>query len=294
MLWDDTNQETRKSEIAVRLEPIFRRDFPQADRAAVQERIAQEIERDPEPFLTRYVADPRSLGGRFVNSDLMKETFADYTRSNETRNRYNAPVHNAAAVLAAEQFRRAIADNSDLARDVALFLTGIPGAGKTTSVLVGGALPTHVRVLYEGQLANAAQAIEKIELALGAGLRPEITAVHLPAEQALRNILKRFEMEGRGASIEAMASIQGRLPEGLKAVQERFGDAVKLRLLDRRGTISAVLSGWQHLPLLESEGSYEDIKRSLGSILERDYRAGRIGQEAYEQALGKAPRDFRR
>lgn len=276
------------------LEPIMRRDFSQTDRATVQERVAQEVERDPEHFLTRYVEDPRSLGGRFVNSDLMKETFDDYNRSSETRNRYNAPVHNSAAVLAAEQFRRAISDTSDLARDVALFLTGTPGAGKTTFVLGGGALPTNVRVLYEGQLANAAQAIEKIEQALGAGLRPAITVVHIPAEQALRNTLHRFEMEGRGASIEAISSIQGRLPQGLRAVHDRFGDAVQLRLIDRRGTISAELSGWQHLPVLESEGSHEDIKRNLGSILERDYRDGRIGQEAYEQALGKAPRDFDR
>jgi hypothetical protein len=280
--------------MAVKLEPIVRRTFPQEDRAEVEERVAQAVERDPDGFLRRYLEDPRSMGGRFVNSDLMKETFEDYRRSKETRNRYNAPVHNAAAVLAAEQFRRAISDRSDLERDVALFLTGVPGAGKTTSVLVAGELPTHARVVYEGQLAIAAQAIEKIELALGAGLRPEITAVHLPAEQALRNTLRRFEMEGRGASIEAMASIQGRLTEGLAAVRERFGDAVKLRLFDRRGTMMAVLSGWQHLPLLASEGSYDDIKRNLGEILERDYRAGRIGEEAYEQALGKAPRDFRR
>jgi hypothetical protein len=290
----DTNPANTKEPMAVKLEPIVRRTFPQEDRATVQERVAKEVEGDPEPFLARYVADPRALGGRFVNSDLMKETFEDYRRSNEARNRYNAPVHNAAAVLAAEQFRRVISDRSDLGRDVALFLTGIPGAGKTTFVLGGGALPTHVRVLYEGQLANAGQAIEKIEQALSAGLRPEITVVHLPAEEALRNTLQRFETEGRGASIEAMASIQGRLPDGLRAVQERFGEAVKLRLVDRRGTISTVLSGWQHLPLLESEGSYEAIKRNLGSILERDYRAGRIGQEAYEQALGKAPRDFHR
>jgi hypothetical protein len=272
----------------------MRRDFPQADRAAVQERVAQEVARYPEYFLRRYVEDPRSLHGKFVNSDLMKETFDDYKRSNETRNRYNAPVHNAAAVLAAEQFRRAISDTSDPARDVALFLTGIPGAGKTTFALGGGVLPTYVRVLYEGQLANAAQAVAKIDEALQAGLRPVITVVHLPAEYALRNTLHRFETEGRGASIEAMASIQGRLPVGLRAVQQRFGHAVELRVIDRRGTISIEVSGWQHLPVLKSEGSYEDIKRNLGSILERDYRAGRIGQEAYEQALGQAPRDFDR
>jgi hypothetical protein len=280
--------------MAVKLEPIVRRSFPQEDRDAVQERVAQEVERDPEFFLKRYLKDPRALGGRFVNSDLMKETFEVYRRSNENRNRYNAPVHNSAAVLAAEQFRRAVADSSDSARDVATFLTGVPGAGKTTFALRAGQLPTNVRVLYEGQLANAAQAVEKVEQALSAGLRPEIAVVHIHAEQALRNTLNRFETEGRGASIEAMASILGRLPEGLRAVSERFGEAVKLRVLDRRGTISTALSGWEHLPVLASEGSYEDIKRNLGEILEGDHRDGRIGREAYEQAVGKAPRDFHR
>lgn len=109
------------------LETITRRSFSQPDRAEVQERVAQQVERDPQRFLALYAADPRSFGGRYVNSDLMKETFAEYRESPEARNRYNAVVHNAAAVLAAEQYRRAIANNSDPSRDTAVFLTGIPG-----------------------------------------------------------------------------------------------------------------------------------------------------------------------
>ena len=136
------------------LEAIVRRSFPQSDRAAAQERVAREVERDPEKFLARYLADPRSRGGRYVNSDLMKETFDDYGQSLKARNRYNAPVHNAAAVLASEQYRRVVSDGSDAARGTAVFLTGIPGAGKTTLVLGSGELPLHVRVLYEGQLSN--------------------------------------------------------------------------------------------------------------------------------------------
>ncbi len=90
-------------------------------------------------------------------------------------------------------------------------------------------------------------------------------------------------------------SIQGGLPEGLRAVHERFGNAVKLHIIDRRGTLDAVLlHGWRHLPILESEGTYEDIKRNLAEILERDYRSGHIKEDAYEQAVGKAPRDFTR
>ena len=57
--------------------------------------------------------------------------------------------------------------------------------------------------------------IPKIEHVLAAGLRPIVVAVHTPAEVALVNTLRRYERHGRGASVEAMASIQGGLPQGL-------------------------------------------------------------------------------
>ncbi len=124
-----------------------------------------------------------------------------------------------------------------------MYLTGAPGAGKTTYVLRGGQLASNVRVLYEGQLANVAPAIAKIEMARSAGLWAEITVVHMPAERALRNTLHRFATEGRGASIEAIARIQGGLPGGLRAVHEHFGFFADLRIVDRRGTIATVLRG---------------------------------------------------
>lgn len=139
----------------MKLEPIARCTFPQPDRAEVQEQIAQLVERDPEIFITRYDEDPRSFGGRYVNADLMKEMFPVYSASPEPRNRYTAVVHNAAAVLASEQYMRVVTCNDDASKDIATFLTGIPGAGKTTYALLGGELGTETCVLFEGQLANA-------------------------------------------------------------------------------------------------------------------------------------------
>ena len=81
--------------------PIIRRKFSQQDRAAVQEQVSQAVEADSERFLAAYRLDSRSFQGRYVNSDLMKEMFPEYSASKEHRNRYNLPVHNAAAVLAA-------------------------------------------------------------------------------------------------------------------------------------------------------------------------------------------------
>jgi hypothetical protein len=276
----------------VKLEPIARRTFPQPDRAEVQEQIAQLVERGPEIFIARYDEDPRSFGGRYVNSDLMKEMFPVYSASPESRNRYNAVVHNAAAVLASEQYRRVVTRNDDASKDIATFLTGIPGAGKTTYALLGGELGTDTCVLFEGQLANANLAIPKIELALNSGLKPEIVVVHIPAERALENTIHRFNTVGRGASIEAMASIQGNLPDGLEAVHAHFGGVVDLRIWDRRSTIATELRGWQHLSELRSEGSYEHIKQHLAEVLSRWIDSGRISEEAHRQALGRPPLDL--
>ena len=132
------------------LEGIQRRPYPEADRNEVQERIASAIEADPEPFFSRYLADPQSFEGRYVCSDLFKETFPEFAASNEARGRYNNPLHNSAAVLASEQFWRMVQDPAYPERDAVIFLTGVPGAGKTTAVLDNDELPAGVRLIYEG------------------------------------------------------------------------------------------------------------------------------------------------
>ena len=183
------------------LEDISRRSFPEADRNEVQERVARAVEADAEPFFARYAAHPQSFGGRYVCSDLFKETFPEFSASPTARARYNNPLHNAAAVLASEQFRRMVAD---------------PNAPPTT-------------------------VLPKIQQVLDAGMKPVIIAVHTPPEAALENTLRRFEREGRGASLEAMASIQGGLPNGLRTIYERFGEKVEFQLFDRRGGMDTVV-----------------------------------------------------
>ena len=273
------------------IEGILRRSYPEPDRAEVQERIAKAIENDPEPFFARYLADPQSFEGRYVCSDLFKETFPEFAASNEARGRYNNPVHNSAAVLASEQFRRMVRDAAQPERDTVIFLTGVPGAGKTTAVLDNAELPAGVRLIYEGQLARPTTVLLKIQEVIDAGLKPVVIAVHTPAEVALLNTLKRFERAGRGASIEAMASIQGGLPQGLAAIHERFGDGVGFRLFDRRGGMDQLSEhqGWEHLSALESEGTYEQLKLRLTDALDRHEAAGAFGPDAIRQARGLAP-----
>lgn len=221
----------------------------------------------------------------------MKEMFPEYRASNEHRNRYNLAVHNAAAVLAAAQYRVAIADDSVPERRRALFLTGVPGSGKTTAMLANrDEFPFDQRIVYEGQLSDPANAVKKLESAIQLGLDTEIVAMHVYPEQALANTILRFEREGRGATIEALARIQGLLPSGLRQIRDRFGDRIGLTVIDKRDTMNVVtVRGWNALSLLESVGTYEHIRRKLAERLEAQYAAHLVSADAYRQAVGQAP-----
>jgi hypothetical protein len=271
------------------MEPIKRQQFSNLDRQRVHLEVIGAVEADPEKFIERYKALPASFGGRYVSSDLFKETFEQYWASKESRNLYNVPVHNAAAVLASEQFRRVLQLPPEPDRDTVVLLTGLPGAGKTTSVMAGDQLPLHIHSVFEGQLAVPATTLDKVQQVLNAGLKPAIMVIHPIPEKALENTLRRFNEQGRGAGIHTLAKIMGGLPIGLSAIRDKYGEQVSLSVMDRRADFfkPVILDGWQQLSVLQSEGSYEHIK----SRLERHLEAwrGDISDAAWRQAAGQQP-----
>lgn len=268
------------------LDAILRRTFDEPDRAEVQARVIAEVEADPERFIAAYVANPDSFAGRYVSADLFKETLPIYSAGREAAGRYNAAVHNTAATLSAEQFRRTLAGTGE----EGIFLTGVPGSGKTTTVLTSGTLSERVRFVFEGQLSRPATGIEKIEAALRVGVQPFIVAVLAKPEEALRNTFGRFEAIGRGASIDLMADIAGNLPAGLTAIRDRFGDDVQLRVVDVRDrSVEKSDIGWAAIEVLREEGNRDQIIERLRSELERNGRARTIGLDTIAQANGQAP-----
>ena len=175
--------------------------------------------------------------------------------------------------------------------DTVLFLTGIPGSGKTSTVLFAGQLPPQCHAVYEGQLADPKYAIPKIRAALDAGFKPVINVIHANPEIALDNTYLRFNEHGRGAGANAIAKIQADLPVGLAAIQKHFGDQVDLVIHDRRTPErEQKLVGWTHLDILRSEGTYEEIRQRLLDRTARDYRGGRISYDCYLQAASRPPR----
>ncbi|MGE0315870.1 MAG: zeta toxin family protein [Lautropia sp.] len=275
------------SRIAV--EPIRRQVFDAPDRQAVHDAAIRAVQQDPAGFIERYAALPRSFGGRYVCADLFKELFEPFAASADGRNRYNTPVHNPAAVLASAQFHRNL-DTAPQPNEMVVLLTGVPGSGKTTSVL-GNGMPPDTRMVYEGQLARPETTFPKIDAILAAGYRPLIRVVHVPSDRALLRTLQRFHDEGRGASIQTMASIQGALPDGLASVRDRYGDRVELSIRDERDTgAMRIIYGWRQLDVLRSEGTREQIEQRLETIVDQLAEQRRIPDTAWRHARGLAPR----
>lgn len=273
------------------LEPIHRKGFAQPDRSEVELQVALAVEANPDFFIAKYVSDPRSFNGRYVAADLFKEMFCQYAESKDSRNRYNTPVHNSAAVLSAEQFRRMLlAGSSNPQRNAVIFLTGIPGAGKTSSVLSGEDLPDHYRVVFEGQLSNLLTTSEKLQQALSARLKPTIIVVHASPENALENTIRRYYEEGRGASIGVMSDIQGNLPGTLAKIKDLFSNDVNLVIQDVRNRQNQQTHfGWENLSIISSEGTHEDIKRRLAIAIESLNGSGVLSESCYQQAIGGIP-----
>jgi hypothetical protein len=277
------------------MEIIRRVGFAEEDRTAVENSVAKAVETNPNLFIEKYIQDPRSFNGRYIAADLFKETFEQFSESKAARNRYNNPVHNSAAVLSAEQFRRTISDQSYPERDTVIFLTGIPGAGKTSSILHGGEIPQNCKAIFEGQLSNFETTKQKIQQTLDAKLKPLIVAVHTKPENALKNTFKRFKEEGRGASINVMSAIQAGLPDSLRQVHKQFGDIVNFKVYDYRNRSNPItLKGWNHLNIIESEGNYDQIKQRLLEAAAQERIAGTISDDCYRQAISAAPLDYRR
>lgn len=102
------------------LEPIFVRKLEHPEQIAVQTRAIAAVRHEPEHFFINYVKHPDSFMGRYICTDLFKELFPDFNKSKESRGLFNIAVHNSAAVLASEQFRRGEFSLIDIQVDIFL------------------------------------------------------------------------------------------------------------------------------------------------------------------------------
>lgn len=244
--------------------------------------LAIEFAKNSTEFLLEgYNKHPNTMDGRYICSDTFKELFPIF-KTKENRALVNDAIHNSSAVLAATQFEEVL-KRDEPGKTQAIFITGIPGAGKTTSVKEF-MTDDEVKLIFEGQLANPAPTIPKIEQCLQKNLDVTIAAVHIEPEKALDNTFKRFNEYGRGGSIEVMSSIQGSLPSGLKKLKEHFGDKINIIAIDKNNGANKVLTDEKGIYKLIDIGSKEEIFKRLKVKLDQDFQKGKIDKACFAQA----------
>lgn len=272
------------------MEKIALRGFTDPAKVEAEAKAIDLATNHTEKVLADYAARPDTYGGRYVCADSFKEQMPGFAQSRESRSALNGAVHNAAAVLSSEQFRHMVGKGPEPGRDSVVFITGIPGAGKSSTV-AGAVAEGSAAVVFEGQMSRPEPTMQKIEQALGNGFKVGVVAVHVAPEVALdrTNIRYLNPDNGRGASLSVMADIQGNLPAGLRQIRERFGDRVGLSVLDNNPGREKLHEGWQSIRELEKEGTREDIHSRLATALDAGHRAGRYSAGFYLQAAGREP-----
>ena len=263
--------------------------FADPERAEVENRVIQRVETDPQALFKLYRQLPESLDGRYINSDLFKEIFPEYSASPAHRTVFNVPVHNSAAVLANAFFHERVAAKDPQNRNNVLFITGIPGAGKSTAIQKNNMTLSDYKVIYEGQLSNFEQAKEKIDWCLQHGCDVTVYAFHQSPEKALQNTFIRFNNIGRGASITAMSNIQGNLGDSIERLSATYDKRAIFCVVDLRTPNSNPQCGKESLQILKSEGDKDAIRKRLEAELERWRNSGRISEACFREAAGKRP-----
>ncbi len=229
----------------------------------IQELFINSAENYTAEHIASYKKLPSSLNGNYICADLFKETFPLYTESIDTRKKYSEVVHNSAACLANDMFHQTVT-NPNINK--CIFLTGIPGAGKSflvQSMALKGAISDDT-MIYEGTITTPT-IIEKIKTASNNNKELYIVVVNPTLDLAQRNAINRHFEIGRGASCETMAKIMSGIPNALVEIQEQFPD-ITLGIFNKSSNYDIDYHvGFEYIQEL-NHGTYEDILSKLKTL----------------------------
>lgn len=233
------------------------------EQAKMEEEFIESACEDTEKHIKEYEGLLSSLNGRYICSDLFKETFAAYRESLESRKKYASVIHNSAAVLANELFQR-VSRNPKIKK--CIFLTGVPGGGKSfliQTLNMAKEIPNDV-MIFEGDITTPT-IIDKMRLVRAQGIEIHILVVNPTLELAMDNAISRAFEIGRGASCHTMARIISGLPEAIRTIQKEFGE-IPIGIYNKTTNFDIELAyGQEHISDLEY-GSYEEVRKKLEDL----------------------------
>lgn len=258
----------------------------------IQERFAQQVERNPDEAIKDYADLPESEGGKVLNTDVARELSPDYAKDRSK----SAAVHEPASALVKEMYKRKLAEAPREGQDArVVFSAGGTGAGKTTSLRSlekADPMVSRAQIVYDTNMNKLEGSVKKIEQALDAG--KEVTILYTyrhPVEAFTNGMLGRASRmeadKGSGRTvplIEHAKTHTGSLSV-IRDLAQRYGDdpRVKIEVYDNsRGVGQTAASNVESLPYFD----YNSLVGELRNVLETEHNAGRISDAIYRGVAG--------
>ncbi|WP_395741027.1 zeta toxin family protein [Prosthecobacter sp.] len=191
------------------------------------------------PDAESFLADYQAKHGNVIDADQMRDMLRSPEHDGTDFTRATDPL---VAALSREATRRAI-DALPEGGNV-VFLTGGPASGKS---YVRSRLPQMAEkadVLIDAPMATYANGKAAIDRALSKGANVSVTYIHTPLEKAAKNMMDRYEREGRETNADKMADMHHRAQQTvLRLAREYAGNPkVKVEVADNSGAVPMHIS----------------------------------------------------
>lgn len=258
----------------------------------VQQEFAAQLKADPEKALQTYSLVPGTMGGKLLDTDLMRELSPSYRADRSLAPAVHEP--SSAATKSAYAYMLAKPPKPG-EQPVVVVLGGGPGVGKSTAIDALGPLKDQAQIIYDTNLAKVPRAIEIIQQARDAGkavVVPWVMRDPLEAFQAgaLQRSESRMSRPGGGRTVlaDTAAGLMVGSRNSIEPVMEHFKNApdVSFQLMDNRygphGMRVSPSSEIANLPRWE----YNNLRERYHQILDQEHAAGRIGERVYRAFKG--------
>jgi hypothetical protein len=118
---------------------------------------------------------------------------------------------------------------SDVSSKDVIFVTGVPGAGKSTAFQ--DEPDDNVLLIYEKNFSNPDASSRFIDAIIMHGCRPAVTFVYADLVTCFRRVVNRTPQTGRVVDIDYLVRACLSLPECLRELKAKYGESVRMRMI---------------------------------------------------------------
>jgi hypothetical protein len=242
------------------------------------------VKSDPEGYVSRYLEAHTENGIVKISADRARSLFPEYGSSKEGAFENTESTNAAASKIAGAAFDKAVA-SGDLKGKQVDFITGMPGAGKSTAENAPHDNRGQLALVYEGNLSDPQLLQRRVQEVIDAGAEPTLYYVKAPAKTALDRMVDRQGKIGRYVPIQYGAQVAANTPKSIEALHKQFGGQVQYRTIDNSGKPedAKVGKGFDAIRKMAENRTTDEIRDEQHAHAKELLASGKLSPEVYER-----------